>query len=139
MEQQETGGCLCHNIRYSFARTSALSSHHCHCNDCKKCTGSGKATIVLVPESALKIQGIVKYFTVTGSEGSQVTRGFCPQCGSPLVSYVQESADFKFVKAGSLDDSSWLQIDSSYWQKSAVNWAPTDPSIPCFGGNPDSV
>ena len=99
MAPHETGGCLCNEIRISFARTSALSAHHCHCNDCKKCTGSGKATIVLVPESALKIQGTLKYYTVKGSAGSQVTRGFCPQCGSPLISFVKENPDFKFVKA----------------------------------------
>ena len=137
MQQLETGGCLCGTIRYSFAREAAVSAHHCHCDDCKKSTGSGKATILLLAEQALKLEGQVKFYTVVGSDGSHVTRGFCPQCGSPLVSFVEEAAEIRFVKAGSLDDSSWVRIDSSYWQQSAAEWSPIDNSIPCFKGNPE--
>jgi len=137
MQQLETGSCLCSTIRYSFAREAVVSAHHCHCDDCKKTAGSGKATILLLPEQALELEGNVKFYTVVGSDGSHVTRGFCPQCGSPLVSFVEEFADIRFIKAGSLDDSSWVRIDSSYWQQSATAWSPTDNSIPCHKGNPE--
>lgn len=137
MEKLESGRCLCNGIRYSFARKAVLSAHHCHCDDCKKSTGSGKATILLLPEQALKLEGQVKFYTVVGSAGSHVTRGFCPQCGSPLVSFVKEAAEIRFVKAGSLDDSSWVRVDSSYWQQSATEWSPIDNSIPCYKGNPE--
>ena len=43
------GRCLCGAYHYQFDREQVVSAHHCHCKDCQKMTGSGKATIVMVP------------------------------------------------------------------------------------------
>ena len=134
----ETGGCLCGRVRYAFPQASVISAHHCHCKDCQKSTGSGKATIIVLPVEALQIEGEVKTFTVVGSDGSHVTRGFCGDCGSPLLSYVAEMPEIKFIKAGSLDDSSWVSITSSYWKKSAESWSPVAEGLPAFAGNPEN-
>ncbi len=134
----ETGGCLCGQLRYEFDRSAVVSAHHCHCSDCQKSTGSGKATIVLVPDSAVQSSGDIKTFTVEGSGGSHVTRCFCPHCGSPVLSFVEEMADLKFVKAGSLDDSSWVEIVSSFWQASARPWSPIAADVPAVPGNPEA-
>ncbi len=91
-----------------------LLSGNCHCKDCQKATGSGKATIIYIPSESLKINDDYKVYSVIGYEGSNVNRGFCPNCGSPIISYVSEQPDVKFIKAGSLDDSSWLKIESSF-------------------------
>jgi hypothetical protein len=42
----------------------------------------------------------------------------------------------RFVKAGSLDDSSWVKIDSTFWAGSAEDWSPVDDSCQSFEGNP---
>jgi hypothetical protein len=42
----------------------------------------------------------------------------------------------RFVKAGTMDDSSWLTIDSSFWSCSAEPWSPVDSSRPAFEKNP---
>ena len=63
-----TGSCLCKQVSYSFPMEAVVSAHHCHCVDCRKSTGSGKATIVLILDQALKISGEIKYFSVIGSE-----------------------------------------------------------------------
>ena len=91
-----------------------------------------------VPDNALKSSGEIKTFTVEGSGGSHVTRGFCPECGSPVLSFVEEMADLKFVKAGSLDDSSWVEIVSSFWRASAAPWSPVAADIPSVPGNPEA-
>lgn len=130
------GGCLCGAIRYGFPRDAVLTAAHCHCTDCQKATGSGKATILFLPTEALEIEGSCKTYTVIGSDGSHVTRGFCPECGSPIISYVAELPAVKFIKAGSLDDPSWVRAESSYWQRSARDWSPVDERIPSFPGNP---
>ncbi len=101
-------------------------------------TGSGKATIVLVPNAALSVEGELKSFTVTGTDGSHVSRGFCPACGSQLLSWVEEMPGMKFVKAGSLDDSSWVKVDSSFWRVSAEDWSPVDERCPAFDRNPEA-
>jgi hypothetical protein len=130
------GGCLCTAVRYRFEREAMLSAHHCHCRDCQKCTGSGKATILMLPRPALELTGTLKTFTVIGSAGSHVNRAFCPECGSPILSHVDELPGMVFVKAGSLDDSAWVEIQSSFWGSTAVGWSPTDTTKPLAPGNP---
>ena len=132
------GGCLCKSVKYEFNKPDVISAHHCHCKDCQKSTGSGKATIVLVPSRLIKVDGKIKFFTVTGADGSHVSRGFCPNCGSPIVSFVEEMKEVTFVKAGSLNDSTWIKVDSNFWSSSAVKWSPIDSLLATFTHNPET-
>lgn len=134
-----TGSCLCGNFKYQFDRDQVISAHHCHCKDCQKMTGSGKATIVMVPTESLQTSGEMKAYTVRGTDGSHVTRGFCPECGSQLISYLEEVPATRFVKAGTLDDSSWVNIKSSFWASSAEPWSPVDGNCHAFEKNPDPL
>jgi|TARA_B110000438_G_C15761814_1_gene627650 hypothetical protein len=133
----QTGSCLCGNIQYNFNQSKALSAHHCHCIDCQKSTGSGKATIVIIPEDELSITGNLKFYSVTGSQGSQINRGFCQNCGSPVISFMKENPGMKFIKAGTLNDSSWLTIASNFWSSTANNWSPIQDEVETFTHNPD--
>ena len=137
MDNTAKGECLCGEYRYEFGRDQIISAHHCHCTDCQKMTGSGKATIIMVPTPSLKTEGELKVYTVQGTDGSHVSRGFCPSCGSQLISYVEEMPDIRFVKAGSLIQSDWLTVSSSFWSSSAQPWSPVDPDHPSFEKNPD--
>ena len=42
-----SGGCLCGDVTYEYDQEKSTAALHCHCRDCQKVTGSGKATIVL--------------------------------------------------------------------------------------------
>ena len=137
-EDKKTGSCLCGEVSYSFNESSVISAHHCHCKDCQKSTGSGKATIVMIPENALQMKGEIKIYTVTGTDGSHVTRGFCESCCSPLISYIEEMQGIRLIKAGSLDDSSWLKIDSNFWSSTAREWSPVDETLHSFIKNPQT-
>lgn len=136
MNDLAAGGCLCGGFNYQFPRAAVISAMHCHCKDCQKTTGSGKATIILVPKSSLTYQGELKTFTVQGTEGAHVTRGFCPTCGSQLISFVEEMPTLYLVKAGTLDDSRWLTVAASCWSSSAEPWSPADDNLPVFDKNP---
>ena len=134
----ETGGCLCGNIRYEFKRKDVVSAGHCHCKDCQRITGSGKATIVFIRTNDLKINNEdYKVFSVIGDDGTNVNRGFCPNCGSPIISFVTEQPQLRFIKAGSLDNSDWLKIESSFWSVSACKWDLINDSLPSYPKNPN--
>jgi len=90
----------------------------------------------MVPTGALQTKGELKTYTVTGTDGSHVSRGFCPNCGSGVISYIEEMPDIRFVKAGTLEDSSWVKIDSSFWSSTAEPWSPVDPNCGAFEKNP---
>ena len=139
MSDTVTGSCLCGKISYSFDKSQVISAHHCHCTDCQKSTGCGKATIVMVPEPAMQMTGELKKYTVQGEGGSHVSRGFCDHCGSPMMSFIEELPGLVIVKAGSMDDSSWIKITSSFWSDTAQTWSPVDAAYPVSARNPETV
>ncbi|MDA9112261.1 GFA family protein [Gammaproteobacteria bacterium] len=136
---EQTGRCQCGNISYSFEKDNLISAHHCHCTDCQRSTGSGKATILFVAKKYLTIKGDLKFFEVKGSSGAHVRRGFCENCGSGVLSYAKEISHIYYIKAGSLDNSSWVEIDSNFFTDSAHNWNKPDKSLKSFKGNPGSI
>ena len=136
MTTKELGTCLCGDFKYHFDREQVMSAHHCHCKDCRTITGSGKATIVMVPTESLNMDGELKTFSVIGTDGAHVTRGFCANCGSQLISYLEEIPTIRFVKAGTLADSSWVKVDSSFWSCTAESWSPVDSTAEAFDKNP---
>jgi hypothetical protein len=44
----------------------------------------------------------------------------------------------RLIKAGSLDDSSWLKIDSNFWSSTAREWSPVDETLHSFIKNPQT-
>ncbi len=78
----ESGRCQCGEIEYSFERDKIISGHHCHCKDCQRATGSGKATILVISKKNLSISGEPKYFESVGNQRMHINRGFCEKCGS---------------------------------------------------------
>ncbi len=75
------GGCLCGALRFE-ARGRPLWVAHCHCQSCRRNTGSAFATFVgFANEGFAYVAGAPK--TYASSPG--VTRGFCGACGTPLT------------------------------------------------------
>jgi len=69
---------------------------------------------MIVSKKYLKLEEELKYFEVKDSSGSHIRRGFCEHCGSCILSYAKEVPHILYIKAGTLDDSSWLKIDSNF-------------------------
>ena len=130
------GSCLCGDISYRYEASQSATALHCHCRDCQKVTGSGKATIVMFPEDAVAIEGTFKQYSCLGSDGSHVNRGFCPRCGSQMFTHVDEIPGMLFIKAGTMEDSSWVQVALNCWESTASVWSPADDSVPGVARNP---
>ena len=84
----------------------------------------------------LKLEGELKYFEVKGSSGSHIRRGFCEHCGSGILSYAKEVPHILYIKAGTLDDSSWLKIDSNFFTDSSHAWNEPSEAPKSFKRNP---
>jgi hypothetical protein len=130
------GGCLCGSVRYSSDAQPVMTAV-CHCPDCQKQSSSAFSPLVGVPSESLHLEGqdLASYETV-GESGQPVTRRFCPECGSGVVSYVAAMPDLQWVKAGTLDDASWFVPQMHMWTSTAQPWVPFDESVPTFEKNP---
>ena len=98
----------------------------CHCTDCQRQTGNPFSVIVGVPRAAFTIEGdtLASYSTTGTDHGGETQRNFCSACGSPVFSIAAVMPDVAFIKAGSLDDASWLEPAVEAWTTSAQPWAP---------------
>ena len=134
----KTGSCLCGDVNFSY-KSDPVMFLLCHCKDCQRSTGCGKATILYIPSKKLTIEGDLKFYESRGSMGSTIKRGFCGNCGSGVMSYAKELPMLKFIKAGTLDDSSWLKIDSSFFSNAAEEWNAPVIDLKCYEGNPDML
>ena len=117
MSDMMTGGCLCGQVRYSVSADPAMQVN-CHCKNCQRQSGSAFSTIIGVPEGAVSIQGEFRTYDDAGESGEAVLRDFCPNCGSPLFSRVAVAPGLIFIKAGTLDDTSWLFPAGHIWTRS---------------------
>ncbi len=130
------GQCLCGDISYTYEEDSMVSAFHCHCKDCQRVTGSGKATVGMFPDSAVSIDGEFKTYASIGTDGSHVKRGFCPTCGSQMFTFVKEIPGHTFIKAGGMDNSDHLNVALNCWTKSASAWSMPDDNVPGVEANP---
>jgi hypothetical protein len=115
------GGCLCGKVRYSSTAGPAFTAV-CHCTHCQKQSGTAFSVIVAVPSEELTVTGALKTFEDTGESGMPVHRNFCPDCGSPIISIVDRLPGLSYIKAGTLDDVSWLKPTTEIWCDSAQPW-----------------
>ena len=109
------GGCLCGAIRYSASGEPAAVAL-CHCDDCQRQSGAPFSLNVVVDASTLSVEGDYKVFETIGTEtGKPRERRFCGTCGSPVITIVEEMLGMAVIKAGTLDDCSWLQPGLELW------------------------
>jgi hypothetical protein len=98
----------------------------CNCTDCQRQTGGPFSVFVGVPQAAFSCQGdTLASFSTTGDDhGGETQRKFCSACGSPVFSLSPAVPELIFIKAGSLDDASWVQPTVEAWTSSAQPWSP---------------
>ena len=119
-----TGRCLCGQVTYAF-EGEPESMKYCHCDTCRRVTGSAFNIGVGVPRDQLVTEGETR--THVHTNGS--TRVFCPTCGTPLWTVGRKSV---WIRAGTLDSSEGLEPTSQVWTGLAVPWAQIPADIPSF-------
>jgi hypothetical protein len=115
------GGCLCGQVRYSTT-ADPIFTGVCHCKDCQKQSGTAFSIVVAVPKPALSVQGSLKDYQSTGDSGKTISRQFCPNCGSPVITEAAVMPGVSIIKAGTLDDTSSLKPTMEIFCDSAQPW-----------------
>jgi hypothetical protein len=112
-----TGGCQCGAVRYALHATPDTPCI-CHCRMCQKQTGNYFGAFAGIEEKHFEItRGEVSYF-----HSSDIgDRGFCRDCGTPLV-YRYTSVARVAVTLGSLDDPARMKPVVQYGMESRMPW-----------------
>lgn len=125
MAREMTGRCLCGGVTYRI-ESEPFAQAVCHCKDCQRQAGSAFSVVVGVPRDAFVVEGdtLASFDTIGAVHGTPTHRHFCSRCGSPIFSAVDAQPDVVYVKAGTLDDTSWLEPNAEVFTRSALPWAP---------------
>ena len=99
------GGCYCGAIRYRTDAEPAVKAQ-CHCRECQYFAGGSSNLTQGIPEADFSYtKGTPKQFTRSDLD-SPVTRDFCGECGTQLVSWSPALPGMALIKIGTLDDPS---------------------------------
>ena len=127
-----TGGCACEAIRYDTTAEPVLMLH-CHCRDCQRASGGPFSSFVIVPSEAFKLLlGSLRFHASPSEMGGMTRRGFCPDCGAPVMVRADDVPQFVAIRTASLDDASWLNPQMDVWTSDAHRWDHMNPALPKF-------
>jgi hypothetical protein len=132
MKLPSTGGCACGAIRYETTAEPVVM-FHCHCRDCQRASGGPFTSFVIVPAEAFRFsQGSVRFHDSPSHRGGKTHRGFCADCGSPILAKTDANPDIVAIRTASLDDASWFNPQMDVWTSDAHPWDQMNPALPKF-------
>lgn len=123
------GGCLCGVVRYEVSG-EAQRFYHCHCGRCRKSTGTGHATNLMLTDAQLVFtqgESSLKIYKIP--EAERFTRQFCEHCGSVVARVVPE-LDAVIVPAGSLDGEAPIKPQARIFWDSRAEWSCDGDALP---------
>ena len=138
-----TGRCLCGTIGYEIWE-APVAAYVCHCRDCQTGTGSAFSVAVLVPDRAFRSTGgeAKSVFGGVTLSGREKQRRVCPDCGTWVFGDPRQrgtgTAPTRAVRAGTLDDNSWVQPTRHFFTRSAQPWFVIPPGMEAYETQPGS-
>ncbi|MPZ56347.1 MAG: aldehyde-activating protein [Rhizobiales bacterium] len=130
-----SGGCLCGAVRYESEMDPVVAGH-CHCNDCRRSSGTGHCSHLGLPEPGFRVSGALRFYDAPADSGNIVSRGFCPTCGSPIYSTNSAMRGMIFLRASSLDDPEVFKPQMVVYTKRAPSWDAIAGGLPSFEAMP---
>ncbi|MDX1431486.1 MAG: GFA family protein [Gammaproteobacteria bacterium] len=123
-----TGRCLCGAVRYTVTGAPKWVAH-CHCESCRRNTGSAVATFVGFHRDQVDfVQGERRLFA--SSPG--VRRGFCADCGTPISYEADRFGDEIHLYLCTLDDPDAFPAESHVYHGERVAWFEIHDALPRY-------
>ena len=133
-----SGGCQCGAIRYQLRGESKML-YACHCKDCQKQSSSAFGmSLIVTPQSLHFVSGEdrIRAWDTRGGDGNIKRCHFCADCGTRIYHASDRPGDDISIKAGTLDDPSWLAPAAHLWTDSAQPWSTIPAGVTTFAKNP---
>jgi len=133
-----TGGCSCGAIRYEIT-SFPLLLYTCNCTNCQTASGSAFALNMPVPAEGFHIrQGEPKAWRHISPTGVAVISWFCADCGGRLYGDRAGREQIINLRAGTLDDTTWLVPVMHMYMKSAQPWVLPAANAECHAIGPSA-
>jgi hypothetical protein len=130
-----SGQCLCGSVRYQSDAQPRFQVK-CYCTDCRKVSAAGHAAMMGFPDAEVRLHGETKEYHSKADSGSDVSRAFCPKCGSGIYARNSAMPGMIFLRASTLDDPALFAPQLVVYASRAPAWDPVTPGIPAFAERP---
>lgn len=131
-----TGGCQCGAVRYEI-RTAPRAFYVCHCTECQTHTSSAFGESLRCDPAGIVITGTLKTATRKAASGAVRYGDFCPECGVRIQHRSEGDPDRVNIKAGTLDDTSWLRPAGHIWTASKQPFVVIEEDALAYPGQPE--
>lgn len=115
-----TGSCHCGAVKYEVPGR-LLRFVNCHCDDCRKFSGSAFASIVVAESEGFRVVAGADYVATYASSPPK-RRCFCRQCGTHLYAFSENRPGMVILPAGPLDADPGLRPDVHIWTSAKAPW-----------------
>ena len=129
------GSCLCKRVTFEVVG-SIDHSRYCHCENCRKFSGTAQAAWGLASASAFTVAPSNPEVTRFDA-GSGGLRVFCTSCGSPLWFEPAGMPEFVGIALGAIDDGEVTPPSVHLWTRSSPDWESINDDLPQFNTTPD--
>ena len=130
-----TGGCQCGAVRYRITGRPIVF-YLCHCTECQRHTSSAFGESLRLRREDLTVDGDMACFTRISESGKRREGYFCPECGVRIVHGTAGTEQIN-IKAGTLDDTSWLVPAGHIWTASKQKFMAIGIDELCWERQPD--
>ncbi len=128
MSKLHTGRCLCGAVKLEVTGEPIWTAH-CHCESCRRSTGSALATFVGLPHDAVRFaEGTPKVYV--SSPG--VERLFCGTCGTPMAYQAERWPDEIHLHISVLDDPEAFPPTAHVYTAEKLSWLHLDDGLKQF-------
>ncbi len=114
---KRTGQCFCGAVKFTVTG-DPINVRACHCKDCQRVTGSAFFVRALFPKDQVNITGNLAEFP----SSEDLTRKFCPRCGSQLFADRKSRPDAIAIALGSFDNLEGILPSEHIWISDKQEW-----------------
>ncbi|MBO0664501.1 GFA family protein [Jiella sp. MQZ9-1] len=111
------GGCQCGQVRYAIHAMPILF-YLCHCSACQTQTSSAFGESLRCDPATVTVSGMMRTTRRIAESGTVRLGDFCPDCGVRIQHRSEGDPGRLNIKAGTLDDASWLMPAGHVWTRS---------------------
>ncbi len=134
MPETMSGSCKCDRVKFQVAGPISMAVN-CHCNGCKKLSGSAFSTLVMVDRSDFKLAGgdgeVTRY-----QVSDRATKYFCRICGTPVYNEHVDLPGKLILPVGALDNPAIVTPTLNAHCENMLSWVPKIMQMKNFEQSP---
>jgi hypothetical protein len=124
----EKASCSCGNLVLIYNDIITRTSI-CHCQACKKRTGSAFGVQARLKKAKVSIQGASKKFDRPTDGGAPVHFYFCPNCGSNVYWEIDALPDSIIAPIGAFENKALPAPSFSFYEDCMLSWVRLPDSV----------